>query len=139
MAFTTNTTKYFLHDFEITDKKLIGRLKRSEYFKVVDTKIDWLNNVQYHYKFTGYSKPLLAYVSDKYCSVHTPYHYVGSYNYNGQDEITLHSTYGRLEHYKKIAIFDIPFMVESSMLNEEDIVLCAETDFKFIKSLISAL
>ena len=63
---------------------------------------------------------------------------MGSYTYDGEDTIKLHSTYGRINTYKKMTIFGLPFMVETDM-SEENAVLAAMTDKNFIKSLIEAL
>lgn len=130
--------KYFLYDYSITDSRLIKKLETSKYFGIESTREDLYGNTYVTYKFTGYKQPLLCHVTDNFCLVHSPYNYSGNYNYNGEDTITLHSTYGRFDTYKLLSIFGVPFMVKS-LLNDEDAILSAETDYHFIKSLIKAL
>jgi hypothetical protein len=123
--------KIFLYDFEITDCTLVRKLERNVlgYFEQVSDG---------HYVCKGYRQPLLAHVSDGHAYVCDPFKYNGSYTYNGHHEITLHSTYGRLKTYKKMTIFGLPFMVCTNM-SDDDAILSAMTDIKFIKSLIRAL
>ena len=83
-------------------------------------------------------QPLLCRASNNSCMVYSPYEYDGNYTYSGENEITLHSTYGRFETYRKISIFGVPFMV-CSRLTAEDVVLAAETCPKFLEQLIKAL
>ena len=121
----------FVYDFKITDSTLMRKLERNAlgYFEQVS------NN---HYVCKGYEQPLLAHISDKLAYVCDPFKYSGSYTYEGQDEITLHSTYGRLDTYKKMTIFGLPFMVCTDM-SDDDAILAAMTDIKFVESLIRAL
>lgn len=121
----------FLYDFEITDSALAHKLERNVlgYFEQVSDN---------HYVCKGYSQPLLAHIYDDIAYVCNPFKYSGSYTYNGQDEITLHSTYGRFNTYKKMTIFGLPFMVCTNM-SDNDAILSAMTDIKFVKSLIRAL
>lgn len=130
--------KYYLHDFEIKDKQLINRLEKSKYFSLTDENQDLYGNKYYHYKFTGYRQPLLALVTDTFSLVYSPYDYMGSYDYKGEDTITLHSTYGRMHTYRRIELFGIPFMVDTC-LSDDDIQLSVETDKSFTMSLIKAL
>lgn len=121
----------FLYDFKITNEWLINKLKRNilGYFE---------ETTNGHYICKGYDYPLLARVSNGFSLIHSPFKYSGSYSYGGENEITLHSTYGRFRTYKKMIIFGIPFMVDTEM-SEEDAVLAAMTDKHFIESLIRAL
>ena len=123
--------KTFLYDFEITDSTLVRKLERNVlgYFEQVSDG---------HYVCKGYEQPLLAHISDRLAYVCNPFGYNGSYTYKGQDEITLHATYGHFDTYKKMTIFGLPFMVCTSM-SDDDAVLSAMTDIKFVKSLIRAL
>ena len=123
--------KTFLYDFEITDSTLVRKLERNVlgYFE---------KDADGHYVCKGYSQPLLAHISNKTAYVCDPFGYNGSYTYNGQDEITLHARYGHFDTYKKMTIFGLPFMVCTSM-SDDDAVLSAMTDIKFVKSLIRAL
>ena len=123
--------KTFLYDFEITDSTLVRKLERNVlgYFE---------QDTDNHYVCKGYGQPLLAHISDKVARVLDPFGYMGSYTYDGQDEITLHSTYGHFDTYKKMTIFGLPFMVCTSM-SDDDAILSAMTDIKFAKSLIRAL
>lgn len=130
--------KHYLYDYQITDSRLIKTLTTSKYFNIAKTREDLYGNLHIHYEFKGYHQPLLCYISNNFCRVNSPYNYSGSYNYNGEDIITLHSTYGRFQTYKKFFIFGVPFMVNST-LEDEEIILAAETDIEFIKSLIKAL
>jgi hypothetical protein len=130
--------KYFLNGFAVANSGLIKALTTCKYFAIKETKEDFYGNQYIHYEFTGYRMPLLCYISDNLALIHSPYGYSGSYTYNGEDVLTLHSTYGRMETYRKINIFGVPFMVNSN-LNDEDVVLAAETDPYFTRSLIKAL
>lgn len=123
--------KTFLYDCEITDYTLVCKLKHNVlgYFEQVSDD---------HYVCKGYKQPLLAHVTDNLAYVCDPFKYNGSYTYNEHDEITLHSTYGRLQTYKKMIIFGLPFMVCTNM-SEEDARASAMTDIRFINSLIRAL
>ena len=123
--------KTFLYDFEITDSALVRKLERNVlgYFEQGDDG---------HYVCRGYGQPLLTHISDKVACVLDPFRYIGSYTYDGQDEVTLHSTYGRFNTYKKMTIFGLPFMVCTDM-SDDDAVLSAMTDIRFAKSLIRAL
>jgi hypothetical protein len=96
--------KTFLYDFEITDTTLVRKLERNVlgYFE---------QDTDGHYVCRGYGQPLLAHISDKVARVLDPFGYNGSYTYNGQDEITLHTRYGHFDTYKKMTIFGLPFMV----------------------------
>jgi hypothetical protein len=121
----------FLYDFEITDSTLVRKLECNVlgYFEQVSDN---------HYVCKGYRQPLLAHISDRLAYVCDPFKYNGSYTYTGQDEITLHATYGRFNTYKKLTIFGLPFMVCTS-LSDDDAILSATTDIMFVKSLIRAL
>lgn len=130
--------KYFMYDFEIKDRKLVTRLVKSEYFLLADEKEDLYGNKYHHYSFVGYRQPLLCLVTDIMSIVYSPYDYMGNYDYKGEDTITLHSTYGRMNTYRKIELFGIPFMVDSR-LSDDDILLAVLTDDSFVKSLIKAL
>ena len=123
--------KTFLYDFEITDSTLVRKLERNVLgcFEQVSDG---------HYVCKGYRQPLLTHISDRLAYVCDPFKYNGSYTYNGQDEITLHSTYGHFDTYKKMTIFGLPFMVCTSM-SDDDAILSAMTDIHFVKSLIRAL
>ena len=129
--------RYYLCGFEIKPN-LVKNLEKSSFFELANYKEDLLCNKYYYYEFKGYRQPLLCHISDRLCIVHSPYSYSGSYTYNGEDEICLHSTYGRFDKYKKLEIFGVPFMVKTS-LSDEDTILAAETDNTFIMSLIKAL
>lgn len=131
--------KYYLNGFEFkpTDK-ILRTLEESKFFKLVDYEEDLLCNKYYHYEFKGYRHPLLCHIANNLTLVHSPYKYMGSYTYNGEDTICLHSTYGRFDNYRKLVIMGIPFMV-NSLLSDEDAILSAETDESFIISLIKAL
>ena len=129
--------KYYLNGYEV-DKSLAKHLEKSRYFKLVNFKEDLLCNKFYYYEFKGYCMPLLCHVSDNFSLVHSPYDYNGNYTYNGEDTICLHSTYGRFDTYRKIEILGVPFMVHTSLSND-DAILAAETDKHFISSLIKAL
>lgn len=120
-----------LYDFTIEDSYLQNKLRCNvlNLFKEVSDGC---------YICKGYRYPLLAHISDKYSRVYSPFNYMGSYTYNGEDTIRLHSTYGRIHTYKKMIIFGLPFMVETNM-SKENAVLAAMTDINFIKSLITAL
>lgn len=120
-----------LYDFTIEDSYLQNKLRRNvlNLFKEVSDGC---------YICKGYRYPLLAHISDKYSKVYSPFNYMGSYTYNGEDTIRLHSTYGRIDTYKKMIIFGLAFMVKTDM-PEEEAMLAATTDKNFIKSLISAL
>ena len=132
--------KYYLNgvEFNPTSKEL-RILERNifGYFSL-NYKEDLICNKFYHYEFKGYKQPLLCHVSNNMVMVHSPYNYYGSYKYNGEDTITLHSTYGRFDTYRKLTILGLPFMVCSS-LSDEDAILSAETDEDFINELIEAL
>lgn len=130
--------KYFLYDYLITDSRLIKRLETSKYFAVDTTKEDLYGNIYITYKFTGYTQPLLCHITNNDCMVYSPYNYSGNYTYNGENVITLHSTYGRVVTYKLLNIFGVTFMV-NSRLDDEDAVLSAETDYSFIESLLKSL
>ena len=129
--------KYYLNGFEVKPH-LAKYLERSKYFELINFREDLLCNKFYHYEFKGYKQPLLCFVSDDFSLVHSPYEYSGSYTYNGERTISLHSTYGRFETYRIIQIFGVPFMV-NTLLSDEDAILAAETDDHFISSLIKAL
>lgn len=120
-----------LYDFTIEDTHLQNKLRTNvlNLFKEVSDG---------NYICKGYEYPLLAHISNSYSKVYSPFNYMGSYDYNGEDTIKLHSTYGRMETYKKMTIFGVPFMVNTN-LSEEDAILAATTDKNFIKSLILAL
>ena len=128
---------YYLNGFEVKPR-LAKALENSKFFELISFKEDLLCNKFYNYEFKGYRQPLLCYVSDDFALVYSPYDYMGSYTYDGQDTITLHSTYGKFDTYRKIMIFGVPFMVKTS-LSDEDAILAAETDEHFISSLIKAL
>lgn len=121
-----------LYDFEITTPALCKKLERNvlRYFERVSTDEEYICK--------GYEQPLLAHVSNNYAFVCNPFEYHGSYDYKGQDEITLHAQYGRFNTYRKMVIFGLPFMVCTN-LSDTDAILAAETDIKFVKSLIRAL
>lgn len=123
--------KTFLYDFEITNDVLVRKLKRNilKYFEETS---------EGHYICKGYEQPLLVHISNKMAFACNPFEYHGSYTYKGQNEITLHSRYGIFHTYKKMVIFGLPFMVCTDM-TEEEAVLAAMTDVKFVKSLIQAL
>lgn len=120
-----------LYDFKIEDSYLQNKLKHNvlNYFKEVSDGC---------FICKGYRYPLLARISNNYSTIYSPFNYMGSYTYNGENTIKLHSTYGRIETYKKIIIFDLPFMVNTK-LSEKEAILAATTDKKFIESLIKAL
>lgn len=120
-----------LYDFTIEDSYLQNKLRRNV-LKLFEEVSDGC------YICKGYRYPLLAHISDKHSIVYSPFNYMGSYTYNGEDTIRLHSTYGRIDTYKKMTIFGLSFMVKTDM-PEEDAILAATTDKNFIKSLISAL
>lgn len=127
----TFLNKTFLWDYEITDTDLIKKLERNFHrsFELVSDG---------HYICKGYRQPLLAHINDKLSYVCDPLRYSGSYTYNGEDEITLHASYGRFVTYKKMIIFGLPFMVCTG-LTEDDAILAAMTDKRFIESLIKVL
>jgi hypothetical protein len=120
-----------LYDFTIEDSYLQNKLRRNvlNLFKEVSDGC---------YICKGYKYPLLARIANKYSTVYSPFNYMGSYTYNNEDTIRLHSTYGRINTYKKMTIFGLSFMVETDM-SEEDAVVAAMTDKKFIEALIKAL
>lgn len=120
-----------LYDFTIEDSYLQKKLRRNvlNYFKEVSDG---------YYICKGYEYPLLARISNNYSIVYSPFNYMGSYTYNGENTIKLHSTYGRMETYKKMTIFGLSFMVNTK-LSEEEAILAATTDKKFIESVIKAL
>lgn len=121
----------FLYGFEITKEKYARKLERNifKYFAKVDAQ---------NYICKGYTQPLLACIHDRHSFVCSPFGYNGSYEYKGQTEITLHSTYGHFDTYKKMTIFGLPFMVKTD-LSDDDAVLAAMTDIHFVESLINAL
>lgn len=134
--------KYYLNGNEV-DLSFAKKLEKNKSFKLVNFKEDLLCNKFYYYEFRGRvvcgdTVPLLCRVSNNRACVYSPYDYSGSYKYNSEDRIWLHSTHGRFEEYRKLEIFGVPFMVCSS-LSDEDAVLAAETDKHFIASLIEAL
>lgn len=125
------TNKVYLYDVEITDKELARRLQRNilNYFTEV---------TEGRYTCNGYEHPLLTHITNTHAHIYDPFKYSGSYNYNGQQQITLHSTYGRLNHYRLLNIYNLYFYVDTT-LSDEDAVLAAMTDSTFINTLIKAL
>ena len=119
-----------MYGFEITQERLIKKLENN-IFKCFEKISDE------DYIFKGYSQPLLASIKNNWELVFSPFKYMGSYDYKGQDIITLHSTYGKFNTYKKLIIFGVPFMVETEM-TDEDAIMSAETSRKFVEWLIDA-
>ena len=123
--------KTFLYDLEISDYELERKLRRNVlgYFEEISDG---------HYVCKGYDQPLLAHISNEVSFVCCPFKYSGAYEYKGENEISLHATYGRVYTYKKMIIFGMPFMVCTNMTNKEAITH-AMADVKFVTSLIKAL
>lgn len=121
----------YLHDFEITDLRLVSKLKWN--FRDAFEKVS-----KDHYIFKGFWQPLLAVVEDGSGSVASLYDHDGLYTYRGQNKITLRGYGNKYYTYRKIIIFGVPFMVCTS-LSDEDAALAAMTSRMFVESLIDAL